>query len=573
MISWKTLLPLLFLLSLTLFATVMVNSHYRAVLERQIRDEDRRLESAVFRVYYREYQRITLVVHSLKQLEGLSEGELTPSLEKLMKTYGREGQGLISAVFLESAGGNYMLSPPPEGSSDWVKTAAAPYQNEPPPPLEPGDMQIRAGDDGSFYLVNAPDEDLLIALKLDRESIERIYAEPAVREALSDYDLQWMDMEKETYRNLKDLSRSRPYPFNPLRALTGFSHGSDIKLAVSLPSGPDVRHPGNDVELVPVRPAPGEDEGMFNDGSPFQYSGRVLLIGHEDAPYYFEMEKRTVLNWLLSQLILYGTVLVILVLSLQLRNARELRSREKEFIASMTHELRTPLTVIQSAADNLAKGIVPPENISRYGRVMQDQSRRLGSMIEEILMFSSLEARNGSPGKAIEMDLTGLVSELKEKFDTPAGEQDTVLTWNYDGVPPRVKSFPDEIHLVLSNLIANALCHSSSSEEGIRIIIRCLPSGRLRAAVEDSGPGISASEQKRVFDPFYRSRRSREQQTRGSGLGLYIAMKKTELTGGRLTLESPYRLLDGRKSSGCRFVMEIPCEFLQDEITGEISWP
>ncbi|MDC7239823.1 MAG: HAMP domain-containing sensor histidine kinase, partial [Spirochaetales bacterium] len=376
------------------------------------------------------------------------------------------------------------------------------------------------------------------------------------------YELEWIDMDRDEYRELMEENRRMKYPFSPLQVLAGIPHGAHIKLMISLPSSLDYRYPDG--------PPPDEKEGLFIDGSPFHFSGRVLMVGFENAPYYHEMEKRTVLVWLLSQLILYGTVLVFMVLSLQLRKTRELRNREKEFVASMTHELRTPLTVIQSAADNLSRGIVPPENISRYGEVMKDQSSRLSGMIEEILMFSSLEGRTGSPGRAVPMDLPDLLNELKEGMEALAREKQTLLHWNSDGIPDKLRGYPDEIRLILSNLIVNALHHGiSPGDEGIKITVRCLVSGRLKISVEDSGPGIPPKEQKKIFSPFYRSRSTREQQTRGSGLGLFIAMKKSRMIGGKLTLESPYRRLDGRKIQGCRFTLETPCEFPENSDSGD----
>ena len=75
----------------------------------------------------------------------------------------------------------------------------------------------------------------------------------------------------------------------------------------------------------------------------------------------------------------------------QLQKTANLRKKEKAFVASVTHELRTPLTVIRSAADNLARGIVPAEKLKIYSDLIIDNSSRLGTMIEEILLYSGFE--------------------------------------------------------------------------------------------------------------------------------------------------------------------------------------
>jgi len=111
------------------------------------------------------------------------------------------------------------------------------------------------------------------------------------------------------------------------------------------------------------------------------------------------------------------------------------------------------------------------------------------------------------------------------------------------------------------NLVANALYHAYGQEKGeVRVTGRISVPATLQVLVEDDGRGIAKAEAKLVFEPFYRDEECRSRHEKGSGLGLFIAKRKAELLGGRLSLESPYKRMDGSKRPGCRFKLELPIE-------------
>jgi len=114
------------------------------------------------------------------------------------------------------------------------------------------------------------------------------------------------------------------------------------------------------------------------------YNGKALLQSKE---YILTIQ------WVMSLLLLMGIAAAYLIILYQVNKLKKLRLREKEFVASVTHELRTPLTVISSAADNIKSGIISTERIEEYGKLISDQSDRLASMIEGILLFSRLEGK------------------------------------------------------------------------------------------------------------------------------------------------------------------------------------
>lgn len=569
---------------LTILGSILITRFFNRELSKEVGRERQRLESVVFRTYIREYQRISILIQSVQQIQNESEEGLKNSLELLLQGYGENGQ--IPHIIKSAAYSlNNQISIAIEESEtgiSWQRLEILPEYAQMDQPLKEDQVQIKSGEENksSYLYYGLPDQpdqkNILLILELNKDGIDQYYANPALEEALEQYTLEWLSLDKEEFRETIKIREDGKYPFKPLQILTGWDHDEDMRLIIPLPDGLNSHRPfipGEKSDSMPE--AEEDDDGRIKgvrsffpldlDTAPFRYSGNVLMISSEGAPYYSNLEKRTALNWLMSQLILLGIGLVFLILIIQLRRTKDIRSREKEFVASMTHELRTPITVIQSAADNLSKGIVSEEKVVRYGQMMKDQTERLGNMIEEILLFSSLEGKSVTNSTPVEMDILILLEEMKGKFSAMADEKHTTLQWDYEGLPSRLYGYPSEIKLILSNLVSNALNHASE----IRVSIRHLVSGRLRISVEDSGPGIAGSEQKKIFDPFYRSLISREQQTRGSGLGLFIALKKTKLINGSLILESPYKKINGEKISGCRFILEIPCKVISEEREGE----
>lgn len=563
---------------LTILGSILITHFFNRELSKDVERERQRLESVVFRTYITEYQRINILIQSVQQIQSENEEELKSSLELLLKGYGENGQipHIIKSAAYSLNNTFFVVSENSENDLSWELLENLPVHAVVDQPLKEDQLQIRSEEDNksSYLYYNQPGElNELIIIELNKAGIDEYYANPALIETLNEYTLEWLELDKdefwETLKNRKD----GKYPFKPLQILTGWDHDEDIKLALPLPDGFDSRRPFipgekqdnvSDLEENNDGPVKG-DRGFFPldfDSAPFHYSEKILMISSEGAPYYSRLEKRTALNWLMSQIILLGICLVFLILILQLKRTKDIRIREKEFVASMTHELRTPITVIQSAADNLSKGIVSEEKVVRYGQMMKDQTERLSTMIEEILLFSSLEGKDVKESTPVEMDIISLLEEMKGIFTAMADEKQISLQWDYDGLPSRLYGYPSEIKLVLSNLISNALHHAS----GIKVSARHSIPGKLKLTVEDSGPGIAASEQKKIFDPFYRSLSSREQQTRGSGLGLFIARKKTALINGELKLESPYKKLNGEKSNGCRFTLEIPSKVISEEL-------
>jgi len=226
----------------------------------------------------------------------------------------------------------------------------------------------------------------------------------------------------------------------------------------------------------------------------------------------------------------------------QMLGRMQLANLQMEFVASVSHELRTPLAVIRSAADNIADGLVKnKETLIRYGGVLQHQSRSMGELVDQILLFASTEDRKNRmllQSIAIEQIVDVVLS------DTDALIRESGFTLDVEIEPnlPHVLGDLSGISQCLRNLVGNAVKYGGADR---KVLLRAFASSQkerspaeVRISVTDRGIGIDSSEIVRIFEPFYRSPRVHASQIHGTGLGLALAKRLAESMGGSLTVLS-----------------------------------
>ena len=215
---------------------------------------------------------------------------------------------------------------------------------------------------------------------------------------------------------------------------------------------------------------------------------------------------------------------------------RELDRLKDEFIALVSHELRTPLTSIHGYLELLldgGAGELDPEQ-QRFLTVVERNSKRLMQLVGDLLFMAQVEA-----GKLAldleEVDLKEVLAECLEAAKPVADEKQIELHAEVAETPSMLGD-RSRIGQVLDNLISNALKFTPSSG---RVSVRVSRSGR-DAVVEiaDTGVGIPAEEQGRLFERFFRSSNATEQAIPGTGLGLTIAKTIVERHEGSIEIES-----------------------------------
>lgn len=203
------------------------------------------------------------------------------------------------------------------------------------------------------------------------------------------------------------------------------------------------------------------------------------------------------------------------------------------FFAAVTHELRTPLSGALGAADLLADTALAPDQ-SAYLAAVRDSAAHALGLIDDILDLTRLEAGRLElrPGP---VDLRQLVEHVCEVLAPRAADRGLALTHAVDdAIPERVEADEPRLKQILFNLAGNAVKFTEAG--GVLITIDAL-GGEIRLAVRDSGPGISADDQKRLFQHFERGAAERKAAP-GAGLGLAMVKRLAEAMDGSVGVKS-----------------------------------
>src|SRR5581483_4503072 len=234
-----------------------------------------------------------------------------------------------------------------------------------------------------------------------------------------------------------------------------------------------------------------------------------------------------------------------------LTQERVLDELKAEFVSTVSHELRTPLAAIYGAAMTLRRRdlAVEEEQREKLLGVVVSESERLTTIVNDILWASRLDAHS-MQFSIQSCDAGALVQGVVDAADAHRPAWVELALRMPDGLP-RVAGDPDKIRQVLANLLENAIKYSP---DGGRVVVE-LSAGEtsLRFAVHDEGLGVPPTEQRRIFEKFYRLDPNLTRGVGGTGLGLYICRELVHRMSGRLWVVSPRD--DGR---GSTFAFELP---------------
>ena len=220
--------------------------------------------------------------------------------------------------------------------------------------------------------------------------------------------------------------------------------------------------------------------------------------------------------------------------------------REARFASDVSHELRSPITALTAAVEVLdAKRGDLPDRTQQALDVVVSQIRRFDDMVIDLLELARLDA--GATDRNTEsVDLVELCDRVSQRF-------------GYGELPIEVhrrakrRAIVDRVRFerILGNLLDNAATHGGGP---VRIAIEPSPVKRsTQIVVEDSGPGVAASERRRIFERFARGSAARNRI--GTGLGLALVAENASALGGEAWVED-------RPGGGARFVVRLPSEAL-----------
>lgn len=209
-------------------------------------------------------------------------------------------------------------------------------------------------------------------------------------------------------------------------------------------------------------------------------------------------------------------------------------SSRRRMLSDLAHEMRTPLATVEAHLEAVEDG-VRELDADTLGTI-RDSTRRLRRLAEDVSAVSRAEEGN------LEIDrrpvdaeplAEAAVAGVRERFAAKGVRLETRLTAGL-----RLQVDPDRIGQVLGNLLDNALRHTPA---GGTVTVGCRPAGDgwMEYVVADTGDGIAAEHQPRVFDRFYRVDSARDRHRGGAGIGLSISRALVEAHGGTVSVTSP----------------------------------
>jgi two-component system, OmpR family, phosphate regulon sensor histidine kinase PhoR len=230
---------------------------------------------------------------------------------------------------------------------------------------------------------------------------------------------------------------------------------------------------------------------------------------------------------------------------------KSLEEERNEFISVVSHELRTPIAITEANISNaqfIAEKGDNPGAIKSSLEAAHKQSLFLANMINDLSTLSRAE-RGILQMDTEEISPSEVLQSIKSDYQKEADVKGLELTISQDDdIPSSIVSNRLYVREILQNFVTNAIkytkegsvdVHLSKNENGVEF------------AVKDSGIGISKSDQKRVFDKFFRSEDFRTRESSGTGLGLYVTKKIMKLINAEISLES-------KLNEGTTFTVLIP---------------
>jgi PAS domain S-box-containing protein len=232
-----------------------------------------------------------------------------------------------------------------------------------------------------------------------------------------------------------------------------------------------------------------------------------------------------------------------------LTEERAVERMKSDFVATVSHELRTPLASIYGAAVTLQRDDLEldDELHDQLLDIIGQQSQQLASIVDAVLTASRLDA--GDERIATKpVDAVTIAREVVDAARSRVGDAHDVRL-EADADTPNVSADPGHLRQVLDNLLENAIKYSP---DGGEVLLRVLSEdGTICYEIHDSGVGIPAGEQRRIFEKFYRVDADMSLGIGGTGLGLFIVRELVRRMAGRIDVASV-------PGEGSRFTVTLP---------------
>ncbi len=226
--------------------------------------------------------------------------------------------------------------------------------------------------------------------------------------------------------------------------------------------------------------------------------------------------------------------------------ALRLETVRRDFVANISHELRTPLASIKLLVETLEAGALDDYEVSlEFTQRIGEETDHLIGMVEELLNLARLEAAPAFHPCAL--DPRDVVTRVVERMRELARSKGVALRVELAPELPPMWADDEQVSRVFVNLLNNAI---TFTPEGGSVVVRAgVENNAILFGVADTGPGIPAGEEERIFERFYKVDTARRRG--GTGLGLSIARHIVQAQGGRMWARN-------REDRGALFAFTVP---------------
>ena len=217
----------------------------------------------------------------------------------------------------------------------------------------------------------------------------------------------------------------------------------------------------------------------------------------------------------------------------QVEELKKAEAVRREFSANVSHELKTPLMSISGYAELLMNGMVKQDDVQEFSGRIYHEATRLSNLVADIIQLSRLdEMECDMPFEAV--DLYELSEDVVNNLRGPAQKKDITITLTGETVA--IRGVRHVLYEMFFNIADNSVRYTEPGGE-VKVFVG-KRDGKPFYRVEDNGIGIPKSEQKRIFERFYRVDKRHSRQTGGTGLGLSIVKHGASLHHAKINLDS-----------------------------------
>jgi two-component system, OmpR family, phosphate regulon sensor histidine kinase PhoR len=241
--------------------------------------------------------------------------------------------------------------------------------------------------------------------------------------------------------------------------------------------------------------------------------------------------------WSFSSIVLLLVIIFFAYTLFVILKQKRLSEIQKDFINNMTHEFKTPISTIAVATEVLKDPAIlkQPERLLNYSSIIEKENLRLKQQVERVLQAARLDKEDFGLKKEL-IDVHHIIQDAIKNTSIPLQERQGKIVCDLTALQRELPA--DKLHLtnVIQNLLDNAIKYCKTIPE---ISIRTTNElKRLVIEVQDNGIGISAENQKRIFQKFFRVPTVNVHDVKGFGLGLSYVKTIVEVHGGNIKVES-----------------------------------